>query len=55
MVANLGLPGTLSAVGADDALKQQISEYALSHPVVMANPRAITSPQDIFEIMEPAA
>jgi alcohol dehydrogenase class IV len=55
LVADLGLPGTLSAVGADDALKQQISEYAMAHPVVMANPRAITSPQDIFEIMELAA
>ena len=38
-----------------DALKKQISEYAMAHPVVMANPRAITSPQDIFEIMELAA
>ena len=55
LVADLGLPGTLSAVGADDALKQQISEYAMDHPVVMANPRPITSPQDIFEIMELAA
>ena len=55
LVADLGLPGTLSAVGADDALKHQISEYAMGHPVVMANPRAITSPQDIFEIMELAA
>jgi len=52
LVADLGLPGTLSAVGADDALKHQICEYAMGHPVVMANPRAITSPQDIFEIME---
>lgn len=55
LVADLGLPRTLSAVGADDALKQQISEYAMTHPVVMANPRAISSPQDIFEIMELAA
>ena len=55
LVADLGLPGTLGAVGADDALKKQISEYAMAHPVVMANPRAITSPQDIFEIMELAA
>ncbi len=55
LVADLGLPGTLSAVGVDDALKHQISEYAMTHPVVMANPRAISSQQDIFEIMELAA
>ena len=55
LVADLGLPGTLGAVGADDALKKQISEYAMAHPVVMSNPRAITSPQDIFEILELAA
>jgi alcohol dehydrogenase class IV len=51
LVDDLGLPGTLSAVGADDALKQQISEYALAHPVVLANPRPITSSQDVYEIM----
>jgi alcohol dehydrogenase class IV len=51
LVDDLGLPGTLSAVGADDALKQQISEYALAHPVVLANPRPITLSQDVYEIM----
>ena len=39
LVADLELPGTLAAVGADDALKSQISEYAMAHPVVLANPR----------------
>ena len=51
LVDDLCLPGTLSAVGADEALKQQIGEYALAHPVVLANPRPITSSQDVYEIM----
>jgi maleylacetate reductase len=55
LVADLELPGTLAAVGADDALKSQISEYAMAHPVVLANPRPITSPQDVYEIMALAA
>tara|TARA_A100001015_G_C14779471_1_gene628566 strand:+ start:305 stop:508 length:204 start_codon:yes stop_codon:yes gene_type:complete len=46
-----GLPGTLNEVGADDALKQQISEHTMTHPVVLANPRPVTSPGDVFEIM----
>ena len=54
LVADLGLPGTLSAVGADEALKQQISECHVAS-CGMANPRPITSTQDIFEIMELAA
>ena len=55
LVADLELPGTLAAVGADDALKSQISEYAMAHPVVLANPRPITTPQDVYEIMALAA
>lgn len=51
LVADLELPGTLTEVGADDALKQKIAEYAMAHPVVLANPRPITAPDDVHEIM----
>jgi len=55
LIADLGLPGTLREVGADDGLKQQICEHAMTHPVVLANPRPITSPDDIYEIIRLAA
>lgn len=55
LVSDLELPGTLTAVGADDVLKHQISEYAMAHPVVLANPRPIKEKRDVLEILELAS
>ncbi|MEI8146997.1 MAG: iron-containing alcohol dehydrogenase [Alphaproteobacteria bacterium] len=51
LIAALGLPTTLKEVGIREPQFMTIAELAMANPFVKANPRPITSPGDIIEIM----
>jgi maleylacetate reductase len=55
LAASLGLPTDLASVGIRPDQFQAIAEHTLHDAGVRANPRPITGPQDIVEILEIAA
>lgn len=50
-IRGLGLPSGLGDVGVPPSAHAAIAAVAAPHPVVLANPRAITSPEDVLEIL----
>ncbi len=51
-IGKLGLPNQLSTLDISDDAIAQIKSAALIHPVVQANPKAISSVEDVSEIMK---
>jgi len=49
---SLGLPTDLAAVGIQEAQFQAIAEHTMHDRGVRSNPRPITRPEDIVEILE---
>lgn len=54
LVKDLGLPLRLRDVGIQEGQLQAIADEAAKHPVVLANPRPITGPADVLEILRAA-
>lgn len=54
LIADLGLPQRLRDVGIQKENLKPIAEEAARHPTVLSNPRPITGPQDIMEILNAA-
>lgn len=54
LVRDLGQPHRLRDVGVKQEDLPALAEEAANHPVVLTNPRPITGPQDVMEILEPA-
>jgi alcohol dehydrogenase class IV len=54
LVRDLEQPHRLRDVGVRREDLPAIAEEAAKHPVVLTNPRPITSPKDVLEILEPA-
>ena len=52
LVARLGLPGSLGAVGIGEAQFDEIAERAMGYRPVKMNPRPIRRPADVREILE---
>lgn len=52
LVAALGLPGSLRAVGIEYRQLDELAERALNFPPVRANPRPITSAAEVRQILE---
>ncbi len=52
LVARLGLPGSLRAVGIGEAQFDEIAERAMAYKPVKMNPRPIRGPADVREILE---
>ena len=52
---DLGLPRRLSDVGVTDDKLAVIAAAGAKHPVVRGNPRSITSPDDVAEILKLAS
>src|SRR6185312_10017235 len=52
LIASLGLPGRLRDVGIKREDLRPIAEHTMHDPPVRANPRPITRPEDILEILE---
>ncbi len=52
LVAGLGLPTRLADVGIPEDRFDRIAEVGVRHPTVLANPRPITTREDILEILE---
>ena len=52
LVANLGLPTNLQAVGVEHAKLDEIASRAIKHPVVLKNPRKLESAEQVREILE---
>ena len=50
-IGGLDLPNQLSSLGISDHAIVEIKSGALTHPVVQANPRAISTVEDVTEIM----
>jgi maleylacetate reductase len=55
LVAKLGLPGKLSEVGVGRDRFREIAEKSMHDRAVLNNPRPITSPAEVMEILELAA
>jgi alcohol dehydrogenase class IV len=55
LIAGLGMPGRLSAVGISPRHFPGIAEQAMGTPWVPCNPRPIRGPQDVQEILAMAA
>lgn len=55
LMQDLKQPHTLSAVGIKDSDWQKIADMAMQNFVVLSNPRPVTGPDDIFEILNIAA
>jgi len=55
LMADLGQPHTLAAVGIKESDWQKIADMAMQNFVVLSNPRTISSPDDVFEILKIAA
>lgn len=55
LVQDLGLPTRLSDVGIEKNQWQKIAELGTRHPTVLSNPRPVTSPQDILDILRLAS
>lgn len=54
LVSDLGLPSRLRDVGIRQDQLMAIAEEAAKHPVVLTNPRPITSPGDVLQILNAA-
>ncbi len=54
LIADLGLPARLRDVGIREDQLQPIAEECARHPVVLTNPRPITSPADVRQILDSA-
>jgi alcohol dehydrogenase class IV len=54
LVRDLGQPHRLRDVGVKREDLPALSEEAAKHPVVLTNPRPVTGPADVMEILEPA-
>jgi alcohol dehydrogenase class IV len=54
-IAGLGMPRSLDAVGIGPESFARLAEGAMSTPWVPRNPRAITGPSEVREILELAA
>jgi maleylacetate reductase len=54
-IASLGLPGSLKDVGVEPARFREIAEHAMHDEWLHMNPRKITSPEQVLEILEAAA
>ncbi len=52
LIADLGLPTTLSEVGVRKDQLEEIARRAIRHPVVRRNPRPLESTQQVMEILE---
>ena len=52
LLANLGLPTNLQAVGVEHAKLDEIASRAIQHPVVLKNPRKLESAEQVREILE---
>ena len=52
LVANLGLPTNLQAVGVENEKLDEIASRAIKHPVVLKNPRKLESAEQVREILE---
>lgn len=50
-IGGLDLPNQISSLGISDEAVAEIQSGALTHPVVQANPRAISTIEDVAEIM----
>ena len=50
-IRGLGLPSGLSDVAVPASAHAAIAAAAAQHPVVLANPRAIASPEDVMQIL----
>ncbi len=55
LILDLGQPRRLADVGVFGEQFARIAELAMNNPFVMANPRPITSPADVVEILRLAA
>ncbi len=55
LIAGLGLPVTLAGVGVDESQWPEIADRAARHPVVRNNPREITTPAQVLEILQLAS
>lgn len=55
LMEDLNQPHTLSAVGIKESDWQKITDMAMQNFVVLSNPRPITNPDDIHEILKIAA
>ena len=51
LIRGLGMPRTLSDVGFPDEKFEQVCEYSMHDPWIRTNPRPITSPDDVREIL----
>jgi alcohol dehydrogenase class IV len=54
LVRDLGQPHRLRDVGVKREDLPALAEEAAKHPVVLTNPRPITGPADVLQILEPA-
>lgn len=54
LIKDLGLPARLRDVGIEQAQLPAIAEEAAKHPVVLSNPRPISSAADVMEILRAA-
>ena len=54
-VASLGLPGTLSAVGVKPEQFAVVAANSMHDGWLHTNPRRITSPEQVMQILEAAA
>lgn len=50
-IGDLGLPNRFSLLGISEEAAAEIKSAALTHPVVLANPRPITTVEDVAEII----
>jgi len=55
LMEDLGQPHTLAAVGIKESDWPRIADMALQNFVVLSNPRTISTPDDVFEILKIAA
>ena len=54
LVAELGMPTRLSAVKVDRSMFERIAASAMQSPMVRSNPRPITEPAQVIDILESA-
>ena len=54
-ITSLGLPGSLKDVGVEPARFREIAEHAMHDEWLHMNPRKITRPEQVLEILEAAA
>lgn len=52
LISRLGLPTTLQDVGVARTQLEEIAARAIKHPVVLKNPRSLTSADEVLEILE---